>query len=469
MKHKKKKSRAQKPSAWYALPFFAAMAVLTVVAFIIPLRPTQSLSEKRNLAQFPEFTPQALISGSYFDDINTWFSDTFPGRESWLEVSAAVSELHGWSDVVIHGDIQAGDPVPTVPAPGETTTEPAETEPAETVTEATLPPETTEAADFPMETIPPPTIPIEQWGGVDAGEDAEVYLNSVIQVGDSAFIYFSFSDYYSSRYAKAVNKFADAVQESGVNIISAVPPTAVGVMVENEFMAKLKCSPQDQVIDYINGSLNENVIGLDTYALLVNHNSEYIYFRTDHHWSALGAYYVYRGVCASVGMDPAALDSFEVLDQGEFKGSLYYKCNQSSRLTLDNVLAYKPAGEITTMIYNENGYGFAYDAVSDMSKSDLGSKYMGFLAGDHPLVVITNDSIPDAPNCVLLKDSFGNCFAPFLSQNYHNVYVVDYRMYRAMGMTAFVEEFDIRDVIILPNLSAVQSENVIKLLEYVLR
>lgn len=469
MKHKKKKSRPQKPSAWYALPFFAAMAVLTVVAFIIPLRPTQSFSEKRNLAEFPEFSAEALVSGSYFDDINTWFSDTFPGRESWLQLSSAVSQLHGWSDVVIHGDIQAGDPIPVVPKPGETTDQ---TEPTESVPEDTEPAETTEATeapDFPMQTIAPPTIPIEQWGGVDAGEDAEVYLNSVIQVGDSAFIYFSFSEYYSGRYVKALNKFADAVSEAGVNVISAVPPTAVGVMVEDEFMSKLKCSPQSDVIDYINGSLNDNVIGLDTYELLVGHNDEYIYFRTDHHWSALGAYYVYRGVCRSVDMEPAALDTFEVLDQGDFRGSLYYQCNQSNKLVMDNVLAYIPAGEISTMIYNENGYGFPYDAVSDMSKSDVSAKYMGFLAGDHPLVVITNDSIPDAPNCVLLKDSFGNCFAPFLSQNYHQVYVVDYRMYRAMGMTAFVEEFDIRDVIILPNLSAIQSENVIGLLDYVLR
>ena len=467
MKHKKKKSRPQKPSPWYSVPFFVVMAVLTVVAFIIPLRPTQSYSEKRNLAEFPEFSVEALASGSYFDDITTWFSDTFPGRESWLEVSAAVSELHGWSDVVIHGDIQAGDPIPVVPKPGEGT-EPEETEPTE-IPETTEPLPSTEAPDFPMETIPPPTVPVEQWGGVDAGEDAEVYLNSVIQVGDSAFIYFSFSEYYCNRYIKIVNEFAEAVKDSDVNVVSAIPPTAVGVMVENEFMSKLNCSPQDQVIDYINGSLSEDVIGLDTYALLVGHNDEYIYFRTDHHWSALGAYYVYRGVCNSLGYDPAALDTFEELDQGEFKGSLYYKCNQSSKLRTDNVMAYVPAGEITTMIYNENGYGFAYDAVSDMSHADKGSKYMGFLAGDHPLVTITNDSIPDAPNCVLVKDSFGNCFAPFLSQTYHNVYVVDYRMYRAMGMTQFVEDFDIQDVIILPNLSAVQSEAVIKLLDYVLR
>ena len=465
MKYLRKKSKPQKPSPWFAAPFFVVMAVLTVVAFIIPLRPTQSLSEKRNLAEFPEFTLEALTSGSYFDDITTWFSDTFPGREGWLEVSASVSELHGWSDVVIHGDIQMGDPIPTVPQPGQ------ETEQTEAPSQATDATEVTQepTEEVTLETVPPPTAPVEQWGGVNAGEDAEVYLNSVIQVGDSAFIYFSFMEYYSKQYIKIVNEFAEAVKDSGVNIISALPPTAVGVMVENEFMAKLKCSPQDQVIDYINGSLSEGIIGLDTYELLVAHNDEYIYFRTDHHWSALGAYYVYAGLCDSLGYDAAALDTFEELDQGEYKGSLYYKCNQSSRLRVDNVLAYNPAGDIKTMIYNENGSGFQWEVITDMTRSDIGSKYMAFLAGDHALVIMTNESIPDAPNCVVVKDSYGNCFAPFLTQNYHNVYVVDYRMYRLMGMTRFVEEYDIQDVILMPNLSAVQSENVIKLLDYVLR
>ena len=94
---------------------------------------------------------------------------------------------------------------------------------------------------------------------------------------------------------------------------------------------------------------------------------------------------------------------------------------------------------------------------------------MTFLAGDHALCVITNDSIPDAPNCVMVKDSFGNCFAPFLTQNYHKVYVLDYREYTQMGLTRFVDEYDIQDVILIPNLGATQSENVCGLLEYVLR
>ena len=473
MKYIKKNRDGSRVSPGYAAPFFLVLAVLTVVAFIIPLRPTRSYSEKRDLAAFPEFSTEALVSGSYFDDITVWFSDTFPGREGWMDLSGAISRLHGRADVLIQGDIQlGGDPVevPVVPRP-EDRTEPSEAPEQTETTAESVPPTTEPLQTEPEETIvlqEPPTESVEEWGGVDAGEDAEVYLSSSIVIGDTAFTYFGFSEYYSNEYIDIVNEFAEKMEGTGVNVINALAPTAVGIMVENEYMEKLRCAPQDQVIDYINGCLREGVVGVDTYEALVDHNDEYIFFRTDHHWTALAAYYVYEQLCLDMGYEPAALDSFEEWDLGEFRGSLFTK-STGSYLREDTVTAYKPQGEISMKIYNTDGSGFQSDVLVDVSKGNKNSKYMTFLAGDHALCVITNDSIPDAPNCVIVKDSFGNCFAPFLTQNYHKVYVLDYREYRAMGMTQFVEEYGIQDVILIPNLAASQTENVCKLLDYVLR
>ena len=87
------------PSWKLAIPFFLVLGVLTVVSFIIPLRPTQSYEEKRNLAEFPEFSWETLVSGDYFDDITLWFSDTFPGRESWISLSSNLTTLHGHSEI----------------------------------------------------------------------------------------------------------------------------------------------------------------------------------------------------------------------------------------------------------------------------------------------------------------------------------------------------------------------------------
>ena len=78
-----------------AAPFIAAVLLLCAAGFLIPLRPTFSEREKRELTKFPEFSVKALLSGDYFDDITAWYADTFPGRESWIELSTKTDRLHG--------------------------------------------------------------------------------------------------------------------------------------------------------------------------------------------------------------------------------------------------------------------------------------------------------------------------------------------------------------------------------------
>ena len=107
-----------------ALPFLIALAVLTVISFCIPLRPTISTSEKRELTKFPEFTLESLLSGDYFDDITLWFSDTFPGREDWLSLSQSVSSFHGYSEIAVQGDLTMSDDIP-VEEPSEPVTQPS--------------------------------------------------------------------------------------------------------------------------------------------------------------------------------------------------------------------------------------------------------------------------------------------------------------------------------------------------------
>ena len=78
---KKLLTKINKTYLFKAASFFVTLYLGMTIAFIIPLRPTYSETEKRNLKEFPEFSAEALISGSFFDDISTWFSDTFPYRE----------------------------------------------------------------------------------------------------------------------------------------------------------------------------------------------------------------------------------------------------------------------------------------------------------------------------------------------------------------------------------------------------
>ena len=482
----KKPLRRKEPGIGYVIPFFLVMAVLTVVSFIIPLRPTVSYIEKRSLAEFPEFSVEALTSGDYFDDISTWFSDTFPGRESWITLASRTESLHGYSEIMIAGDpedfMDLDEITPETEVPTETSapeteaptdapvaegTEPAGEPATEAVPETTEPIPETEPA--PEETIvleegTAPDMPVEEWGGVDAGANEIFKSGAVIQIGDTLFQQQGFSKNESTRYVNVINKVADTYADQGIRVVSAQPPQSVGVMIEPEYLEKIKCADQAEISAFIGENLNDNVYYVDTVPLLREHNDEYIFFRTDHHWTALGAYYVYEAICEELGMEAASLDSFEVWDQGRFQGSLYWKAPRTSALTEDNVIAYNPPGDLNTRIYKTGNSGFEWTVLTDMSKSNVNSKYMTFLAGDPPLVRIINNDLPDAGNCVIIKDSFGNCLAPFFTQNYHTVYVVDYRYY-SKSMSTLISSFEIDDVIFVPNLGATQSASVNDLLQ----
>lgn len=429
------------------LPFLLALAVLTVISFCIPLRPTISTSEKRELTKFPEFTVESLLSGDYFDDITLWFSDTFPGREDWLSLSQSVSSFHGYSEIAVEGDLTMSDEIPVE-------TEPA-TEPQPEVTEETEAAEETEPTGETTEA----TEPTETgWSGVQT-ENNEISLGAAIQIGDTGFNQLGFSKVQSDRYIKTVSKFADRMAKKGVRVISAPAPTAVGVMVEPDMLPQLKCARQDEMINYLHDNMSDNVIKVDTFSNLVKHNSEYIYFRTDHHWTQLGAYYAYEAMCEATGQEAAPLSSFTLWNQGTFTGSLYGKVRWPKKLRADTLDCYVPQGDITFYAHFTDGSkGTEWPLIAEKKgKANQNSRYSAFLAADCALAHVVNESIPDAPNCLVIKDSFGNCYVPFLTQNYHHVYAIDYRKYWRFGMADFVEKYNIDDVIVMPYLIATQA------------
>ena len=450
------------------IPFFAVMAVLTVAAFLLPLRPTQSQMEKRNLAQFPEFSWESVTDGAYFDAITLWFSDTFPGRESWITLSQRISGFHGSSEISFSGDLN------TEQIPQEQIRAAEETAPATDPGEETLPDRQTEAAaSATEETIAEETIAEEtEWGGVDAAnrEDTDIAGQAgVIQIGDSAFNAIGFSQMCSDKYAGALNKLAKNVADSGVQVVSAPAPTAVGIMIEPEFLEQLKCANQDDTIGYMHDQMDDGIVKVDTYDALVSHNDEYIYFRTDHHWTGRGAYYAYVGICEALGYEPVPLEDCEEWDQGEFKGSLCHKAPQPWKLKADTLIAYVPQMNIELKVRSMNYEGTVRPLIQDMTQRKPNAKYSAFLFGDNAMVEVTNYDLPDGPTCVVIKDSFGNCLVPFLAQNYYKVYALDYRKFHDTSLQGFLKKFPVDQVIFTPYVIATQSQDGAKMFQNLCR
>ena len=150
--------------------------------------------------------------------------------------------------------------------------------------------------------------------------------------------------------------------------------------------------------------------------------------------------------------EPVPLEEYTELDMGDFLGSFYSTSPQPAKLETDRVYAYDPPGNITMRVY-DSGTTYEWPVITDMTQSSIFSKYMAFLAGDHAMTVLTNEDLPDGPNCVVYKDSYGNPFVIYLAQHYHHVYALDYRKYDAMTMRSFIQNYGISDVILAESMS----------------
>ena len=92
--------------------FFAIFISVSLIAIIPSFRPTVSVSEKRELHKFPEFSFSALFSGDYFDDIGLWYSDTFPCRDDFVSINGIMRSTFGLSSIEIYGDVKPAEKTP---------------------------------------------------------------------------------------------------------------------------------------------------------------------------------------------------------------------------------------------------------------------------------------------------------------------------------------------------------------------
>ena len=452
---KRREEKRKKRRRALAAPFFTVLFALGIIALIIPLRPAESMREKRRLAQFPDFSVKTLLSGDFFDGVSTWYSDTFPGRETWLDVATALNDLHGiTTNVVSYSQLNQPAPAETLPPIVLPTPTPsAEPDPSAepTPTPEPTPVPTPEPTPY-YEEIDTPTESLESWGGL-GDNDEKVIHGAALQIGGAAFEKFQFNEGLTGLNANMVSRAAGIAKEYDVRFFDMPIPASVGILLSSDLLDRLGMDDQGKAIAYKFEKESDDVLKVNVFNTLIRHNSEYIYFRTDHHWTALGAYYAYEAFCRMADFEPVPLEEYTELDMGNFLGSFYSTSPQPAKLEEDRLYAYQPPGNIEMQVYN-NGYTFPADLIFDKSQASIFDKYVSFLGGDHTMTVLTNTDMPDdAPNCAVYKDSYGNPFVIYLTQHYHRVYALDFRKYDAMGMRSFIQAYHINDVILAESMS----------------
>ena len=454
--------------------------LLMITGFLIFLRPAESDLEKRKLAVFPTPTLAAVLNGSFFMDISKWYADTYPLREKMIAFQSNTEDLYGIRNTVIYGDTgQKADAIPkedgeTAPIISDIAVE-EDSDKTSNVTES-LPDGSNgsvSSAAIVQNSVSDGSIQAENKEAANrqemAKEDEKPAKDGTLKVQPevAGTVYIAenrgFTLYYfykkgADLYASMLNTVAKKIGNSAT-IYDIVVPNSFGVNLDEDIQKNMNTSNQGEAINYIYKKLNKSIKTIETYNQLRNHNSEYLYFKTDHHWTALGAYYVYRSFCETKGIHPHELGDYKKKKFPDFLGSFYAYSNQSKALKKnpDTVEAYIPIATNKEKITPREGKPYQYDIISDANKFSSANKYLAFIGGDQPLIEINNPMLKDDSSCIIIKESYGNAFVPFLVDHYQYVYVVDYRYYTG-DVAKVAAKHTNTDIIFLNNTAATSVE-----------
>lgn len=284
-------------------------------------------------------------------------------------------------------------------------------------------------------------------------------FGNVVLIGDAAYELYSYSDKTADKYTSYVNETAEQLRGYS-DVYDVIIPLSSGITLPDNYYDKISSSNQKTAINNIIGKLSGDVKAVNMYENLMKHRNEYIYFRTDHHWTALGAYYGYEALCDAKGVIPISLDRHESVEFEGFLGSFYNDTKKDKVLEKnpDTIEAYYPISPDTSLVYTTTkGSSNSWDVIYDVTDYPSSIKYSTFIAGDNPFTVITNKNLQDGSSCVVVKESFGNAFVPFLVDHYEKIYVVDYRYWEG-SLIDLAKEKKVDDVIFLNNLSMIRSD-----------
>jgi len=419
----------------YTTLLVLTLAVASMVGFwsLVDYDATDLGAENRAMTEKPKLTLSALLDHSYASQMEKYYSDTFPGREALLRANSKLNTVYVYSGKE-ENNMVVIDFTQDVGVGGQALN------PVHTNTEVEGG-EVTEEDDFPNY------------------DDMEVTsAGSIIILGDRAMDIPTATNSIIESYAEAVNNIQKAVGKNA-RVISLVTPNSGQFYSPKDMHSGVH--DQKAMINLCYDNMNKDVLKVDAYSVLDQHKREDLFFRTDHHWTQLGAYYAYTAFCKTAGFKAVALDEFQSGTYTRFLGSMYTYTKQYPQSSVlqenpDTLTYYLPIVRTTAAFYAnadiENTATYWTEVVNTSLPENEYNKYMCFMSGDHPAALITTDV--KGPTCLVLKDSYGNAFLPFLTSHYSEIYVIDPREFNQDGkpsldLISYVEERQIDDVILV--------------------
>lgn len=246
-----------------------------------------------------------------------------------------------------------------------------------------------------------------------------------------------------NKTVETINKFS--IKSKNLNIYLAIIPNSVSIL-ENKLPNYAPVKNQKSYIDEFTKKLNNNIKYINTFDTLKKISDKYIYYKTDKHWTSLGAYTTFLKLQEDMLLNSDTYYDVKKISNN-FTGNL---CSQSGFTSnnSDDINVYLPSNTNIDFVVNYDNK-VKKSTLYNTSKLDSQDKYSVFLDGDHPIVEI-NTTTNTPRQLLLIKDSYANSMVPYLLESYSKITIVDPKYY-SNNLYDLINDNKFTDVLFLYN------------------
>lgn len=282
-----------------------------------------------------------------------------------------------------------------------------------------------------------------------------------VYLGKNGYLMEAFQPPSQSRLNATVNSMtAFAARHPELRQYALIAPNAVSIL-EDKLPAFTPAQSQNPYLDASRDALEKSGVSfIDVRDILSQHKEENIYYHTDHHWTTQGAYFAYLEAAKTMNLDSASVSYEKLPVSYSFQGTLSAKSGfRSSEKDEIDVFLPKDSNLSSVVSYvDQQKKSASFYSTKQLDGRD---KYAMFFDGNHPKVIISTP-VEENRTLLVLKDSYANCFVPFLAQHYRTIVMVDPRYYYG-DLEELLQVENIQEVLYLYNANTFFSDTSLEL------
>lgn len=354
--------------------FCAFLGIVTSLYLLLPAS-EYSEREKRYLEKSPQLTVEAVTSGKYGENVESYMADHTPARDFFVGLNA-------------YADLLSGRQV-----------------------------------------------------------SKEIYLAEDNRLVEAPVLW---NEAQAQKNISAINRLAQTLDRQ---LDLMVVPSA-GWVVEDQLIGLADPYTDKDQITRLYSMTDNTVNTMDVLSVFEAENDRgALYYKTDHHWTSLGAYKAYGMYMAAKDRTYPSAEQFTVTVADGFQGSTYSR-SALWMIPAEPLELWERTSRLLVTTDDEN----PHEGVFYTERLNETDKYTVYLDGNHPIVRIDNAENVGKGSILVIRDSYANCMGAFLAESYETVLLVDPRYYK-QPISELCAEQEFTDILVCYSLGNFMTDN----------